>query len=113
MIVGGGNDTLSTISGSLKGVGDSLSAPFVAGGPFGSFGAGARPSANQGENKVDSHKGHRRSASAADSTAAHSVGTRLPLGGLGGLGALAVRKRTRTRTQWSRSAVHARVPCMP
>jgi hypothetical protein len=48
--VGGGNDALSTISGSLKGVGDSLSAPFGARGPFGLFGAGARPSANKGEN---------------------------------------------------------------
>jgi hypothetical protein len=80
--VGGGNDALSTISGSLKGVGDSLSGPFGAGGPFGSFGAGARPS----ENKGDSHKGHRRSASAEDSTAAPSVEDSTAAGGAGGAG---------------------------
>lgn len=84
--VGGGNDALSTISGSLKGVGDSLSGPFGAGGPFGSFGAGARPSENKGENKGDSHKGHRRSASAEDSTAAPSVEDSTAAGGAGGAG---------------------------
>lgn len=80
--VGGGNDALSTISGSLKGVGDSLSGPFGAGGPFSSFGAGARPSETKGDShKGDSHKGHRRSASAEDSTAAPSVEESTAAGG--------------------------------